>query len=153
MRHDGRSTARRLWPTSTRSLATAAGHGRRVEARQAFLRPRVVRRQSLRGHADGEVLTSEHSETDEAGTSHEELFYVARGRATFLVEGEEVDAPAGTFVYVRDPDVRRGAVAREPGTVVFVAGGAPGEAYEVSLWSVTSSVLRLCEASRERSST
>jgi len=71
-----------------------------------------------------EVLTSEHSETDEAGTSHEELFYVARGRATFLVEGEEVDAPAGTFVYVRDPDVRRGAVAREPGTVVFVAGGA-----------------------------
>jgi hypothetical protein len=37
-------------------------------------------------------------------------------------------------VYVRDPDVRRGAVAREPGTVVFVAGGAPGEAYEVSPW-------------------
>jgi len=86
------------------------------------------------GHADGEVLTSEHSETDEAGTRHEELFYVAQGRATFVVDGEEVDAPAGTFVYVRDPDVRRGAVAREPGTVVFVAGGAPGEAYEVSPW-------------------
>ena len=86
------------------------------------------------GHADGEVLTSEHSETDEAGTRHEELFYVAHGRATFVVDGEEVDAPAGTFVYVRDPDVRRGAVAREPGTVVFVAGGAPGEAYEVSPW-------------------
>ena len=64
------------------------------------------------GHADGEVLTSQHSETDEAGTRHEELFYVAHGRATFVVDGEEVDAPAGTFVYVRDPDVRRGAVAR-----------------------------------------
>ena len=86
------------------------------------------------GHADGEVLTSEHSETGEAGTRHEELFYVAQGRATFVVDGEEVDAPAGTFVYVRDPDVRRGAVAREPGTVVLVAGGAPGEAYEVSPW-------------------
>ena len=82
----------------------------------------------------GEVLTSEHSETEEAGTRHEELFYVAQGRATFVVDGEEVDAPAGTFVYVRDPDVHRGAVAREPGTVVFVAGGAPGEAYEVSPW-------------------
>ncbi len=86
------------------------------------------------GHADGEVLTSEHTETDEAGTHHEELFYVAQGRATFVVAGEEVDAPAGTFVYVRDPDVRRGAVAREPGTVVFVAGGTPGVAYEVSPW-------------------
>jgi hypothetical protein len=86
------------------------------------------------GHADGEVLTSEHSETDEAGTSHEELFYVAQGRATFVVADEEVDAPAGTFVYVPDPDVRRGAVAREPGTVVLVVGGTPGVAFEVSPW-------------------
>ncbi len=85
------------------------------------------------GHV-GEVLTSEHTETDEAGTRHEELFYVAQGRATFVVDGEELDAPAGTFVYVRDPDVRRGAVARERDTVVLVAGGAPGEAYEVSPW-------------------
>jgi hypothetical protein len=86
------------------------------------------------GRAAGDVLTSEHTEIDEAGTRHEELFYVAQGRATFLVASEEVDAPAGTFVYVRDPGVRRGAVAREPGTVVFVAGGTPGEPYVVSPW-------------------
>ncbi len=59
-----------------------------------------------------EVLTSEHTETDEAGTRHEELFYVAQGRArSSSTAGAR--APAGTFVYVRDPDVRRGAVARE----------------------------------------
>ena len=86
------------------------------------------------GHADGEVLTSVHSETEEAGTRHEELFYVAQGRATFTVDGEPIDAPAGTFVYVPDPAARRGAVARESGTVVFVAGGTPGETYGVSSW-------------------
>ncbi len=86
------------------------------------------------GKAAGEVLTSEHTETEEAGTRHEELFYVAQGRAAFLIDGDEIEAPAGTFVYVRDPDVRRGAVAREPDTIVFVAGGTPGVVYEVSAW-------------------
>ena len=85
-------------------------------------------------HAGGEWLTSEHTEVDEAETEHEELFYVAQGRATFVIDGEELDAPAGTFVYVRDPRVRRGARAREAGTVVFVAGGTPGVAFEVSPW-------------------
>ena len=88
------------------------------------------------GHAPGEVLTSEHTESDDSDTRHEELFFVVQGRATFLVSGEEVDGPAGTFVYVRDPHARRGAVAREAGTVVLVAGGTPGVAYEVSDWEL-----------------
>ena len=43
-----------------------------------------------------------------------------------------VDAPAGTFVYVGDPAVLRGATALEAGTTLFVVGGEPGKAFEVS---------------------
>lgn len=84
--------------------------------------------------AAGDVLTSEHDEIEESGTRHEELFFVANGHATFTVAGETLDAPAGTFVYVRDPAVVRGATAREPRTTLLVVGGEPGKAYEISPW-------------------
>lgn len=84
--------------------------------------------------APGDVLTSEHDEIEESGTKHEELFFVAEGRATFTVAGERVDAHAGTFVYVRDPALVRGATAEEAGTILVAIGGEPGRAYEVSPW-------------------
>lgn len=80
------------------------------------------------------VLTEVHTETEGSGTRHEELFYVAAGRAEFEVDGERIDAPAGTFVHVRDPAAARGAVAREAGTVLLCVGGEPGAAYTVSPW-------------------
>ena len=80
---------------------------------------------------DGGLLIGDHTEED---TRHEELYVVTDGHATFTVGGEDVDAPAGTFVYVRDPAVTRGAVARERGTTVLAFGGAPGEAFTVSEW-------------------
>ena len=43
------------------------------------------------------TLISEH---DEAGSGQEELYIVLDGKATFEVDGETVDAPAGTFVFV-----------------------------------------------------
>jgi hypothetical protein len=79
-------------------------------------------------------LIVEHTETEDSGTQHEELYFVAAGRATFTIDGEEVEAPEGTFVYIRDPDVRRSAVAREAGTTVIGLGGTPGEAFSVSPW-------------------
>jgi len=82
----------------------------------------------------GDVLTEEHTETEGAGTRHEELFLVVSGHATFTVDGEEFDAPAGTFVYVPDPDTRRGAVAREPGTVLLAVGAEPGAVFRPSSW-------------------
>jgi hypothetical protein len=45
-----------------------------------------------------------------------------------------LEAPAGTFVYVRDPAVTRSAVARDRGTTVLAFGGTPGEAFSVSEW-------------------
>src|SRR6202011_2261247 len=47
----------------------------------------------------------------------EELYFVANGRATFSLEDEEVNAPAGTFIFAR-PGTKRGAVAAEPKTTV-----------------------------------
>ena len=82
----------------------------------------------------GAQVIIEHRETEESGTQHEELYFVSSGRAKFTIEGEEVDAPAGTFVYVPDPNALRSAVAEEDGTAILCLGGTPGEAFEVSAW-------------------
>src|SRR5215210_3831051 len=82
----------------------------------------------------GGAVIGEHRESDESGTRYEELYYVSRGRAKFTIEGEEVDAPAGTFLYIRDPEVLRGAISEEDGTTIVCLGGTPGQAFEVSPW-------------------
>ena len=64
----------------------------------------------------GAQVIVEHSESEESGSRHEELYFVAEGRARFTIAGERVDAPAGTFVYVPDPGSMRSAVAEEDGT-------------------------------------
>ena len=87
--------------------------------------------------AAGEVLVMPHDERANGpfGTDgHEELYVVLRGRATFTVDGREVDAPAGTLVFVRDPALERSAVATEADTAVLAVGGAPGLAYHVAAW-------------------
>jgi mannose-6-phosphate isomerase-like protein (cupin superfamily) len=82
----------------------------------------------------GDLLTYDHTEVDGAGTRHEELFVVLNGHATFKVDGEEIDAPAGTFLHVPDPTTMRGALAREAGTSLLVVGGEPGAVFEPSSW-------------------
>jgi hypothetical protein len=81
--------------------------------------------------AAGEALVGDHTELD---TAHEELFYVATGRAAVRVGDETVDAGPCTFLYVQDPAVIRSATALEPGTTLLVIGGEPGKAFEVSQW-------------------
>lgn len=78
----------------------------------------------------GHRVIEEHTE---ATNHHEELYVVVSGRATFTVGGEELDAPAGTLVFV-DPSTRRGAVAAEAGTTVLVLAGKRGEPFVVSAW-------------------
>lgn len=84
-----------------------------------------------RATAAGDVLTHDHNEI---GSRHEELFLVVSGHATYQVDGEEIDAPAGTFLYVPDPATTRGCVAKQAGTVMFVVGAEPGAAFVPSRW-------------------
>jgi hypothetical protein len=72
----------------------------------------------------GQVVIEGHTESED-GLGHEEVYVVLRGRATFTLDGRELDAPAGTLVAVNDPAVHRGAVAAEPGTAVLAIGGPP----------------------------
>jgi hypothetical protein len=82
----------------------------------------------------GDEVIEAHVETRDSPTRHEELYFVTTGRATFTVDGEDVDAPAGTFVFVPDPESKRAAIAVEQGTTILAIGAAPGEAYTVSDW-------------------
>jgi tetratricopeptide (TPR) repeat protein len=82
----------------------------------------------------GEAVIGEHDELGKRAGRHEELYFVTDGHATFTVNGDEIDAPAGTFVFVRDPTAKRSAIAKEAGTAVLIAGGKPGEAFTPSPW-------------------
>jgi hypothetical protein len=83
--------------------------------------------------ANGDVLVEEH---DESGSGQEELYVVARGAAEFSLDGESVSAPAVFVVAVRDPSVRRGAVALEAGTTLLAFGGVPAADFR-STWLAT----------------
>jgi quercetin dioxygenase-like cupin family protein len=78
----------------------------------------------------GQIL-EEHAETE---LGHEEIYLVLRGRARFTIDGNEHELAAGQLVFVRDPQLRRGAIALEEDTVVLALGGKPGEAHVVSAW-------------------
>ncbi len=92
-------------------------------------------------HEAGQQVITEHDETGAGAGRHEELYVVVKGRATFTVEGEELDAPAGTMVFVRDPAAKRGAVAAEPETTVLAIGGKRGAAFEPSPWELSTPAL------------
>lgn len=78
----------------------------------------------------GDEVVEDHTEEQ---LGHEEIYAVVAGHAVFTVDGETVDAPAGTLVYLDDPSERRSAVAQAPGTTVLAIGGVPGR-HEVSSW-------------------
>jgi mannose-6-phosphate isomerase-like protein (cupin superfamily) len=82
----------------------------------------------------GEEVIEDHTEADDAGNGHQEMYVVLTGHARFEVDGETVDAPAGTFVFLPDPTSRRHAVAQADGTTVLALGGEPGVPYDVSAW-------------------
>jgi quercetin dioxygenase-like cupin family protein len=75
----------------------------------------------------GEEVIEHHDETGSGSGRHEELYVVVTGHAEFELDGEAIDAPAGTLVFAR-PEQKRGAVARADDTTVLVIGGKPGAA-------------------------
>ncbi len=78
----------------------------------------------------GQDVVEPHSE--DPALAHQELYFVAAGRASFTIDGQPHDAPAGTYVFVPDPASERGAVAAEPNTTVLSFGGPP--TFEPSAW-------------------
>ena len=76
---------------------------------------------------DDGTLINEHNES---GSGQEELYIVLDGNATFEVDGETFDAPAGTYVFV-GPDSRRKATGE--GTVLAV-GATEGQPYRALDW-------------------
>ena len=90
----------------------------------------------------GDEVVEEHTEEP---LGHEEIYAVIRGHATFTVDGEEVDAPAGTLVYLDDPKQKRHAIAKEAGTTVLAVGGKPG-LHDISPWEYFFPALPAIEA-------
>jgi tetratricopeptide (TPR) repeat protein len=93
------------------------------------------------GHAAGDRIINEHDESGE----DEELYVVLRGRAAFELDGERLDAPAGTLVFVQ-PGVKRTAFAEEAETSILALGATPGKAYEPVGWELWGELSPLYEA-------
>jgi len=77
----------------------------------------------------GGVVVNEHDEVLLTEAGQQELYIVMSGAATFEIDGETVDAPAGSLVHVQ-PAAKRKATATEDDTTILVVGATPGKAYE-----------------------
>jgi hypothetical protein len=79
--------------------------------------------------AAGDKLIPPHEEDSE----QEELYIVVRGSARFTLGEETSDAPAGTLIHAR-AGTFRAATAAEANTMILVAGGKEGFAFEPGGW-------------------
>jgi tetratricopeptide (TPR) repeat protein len=70
---------------------------------------------------------------------------VVRGRAVFELDGDRVDAAAGTFVFCPS-GVKRTAFAEKAGTTIVALDGMPGKAYEPRGWEHWAPLVPLYEA-------
>ena len=91
------------------------------------------------GNAGDEMIEEHHEADDEENQTngHQELYAVMTGHAVFTVDGEEIDAPAGTIVFVRDPALLRAARATANNTAIFMVGAPAGVPYAVSRWEAS----------------
>ena len=119
---------------------------------------RPVRRR-LGIHAFGINAYTSEAVGDQIVEEHDELTDRRRGRprgdlhrppwaGDVHIDGEALDAPAGTLVFIREPALKRVAIAEEEGTFVLAVGGEPGRAYEVSPWEFSFSAAPLLKAGR-----
>lgn len=93
----------------------------------------------------GDRIINEHDEDEP--DDHEELYVVQRGRARFEIDGESVDAPAGSYVLVQ-PGAKRTAFSEEPETTILAIGSTPGKAYEAFGWEIWAPLNRYYHAGR-----
>jgi hypothetical protein len=78
---------------------------------------------------EGERVVEPH---DERERGEEELYMVVSGAAIFEIDGEVIDAPAGTLIFVADTSAFRKATATHDQTLVIAFGGHSGAAGPVS---------------------
>ena len=83
------------------------------------------------GAKAGDEVIEAHDETSAGAGSHEELYLVVSGEAAFEIDGERVEAAAGTMLLV-GVGARRAATACAAETTVVVIGAPPGAALPVS---------------------
>ena len=76
-------------------------------------------------------IVEEHTESQ---LGHEEIYLVLRGRIRFTAGDDEHELAQGQLIFMRDPSLKRGAVALTDDAAVLAVGGKPGEAYEISAW-------------------
>lgn len=90
----------------------------------------------ITGDAGHEMVEPHHERDDVENRTdgQEELFAVMSGHAVFTVDGEDIDAPAGTLVFVREPALMRSARAIADGTSILAVGGRPGKPFRISRW-------------------
>jgi quercetin dioxygenase-like cupin family protein len=80
----------------------------------------------------GDAGTSFVHEHDETASNQEELYVVLRGTARFTLDGDELEAGALSVVAIRDPAVRRAAVAVEDGTLLLAFGAPVGSGFHTT---------------------
>jgi tetratricopeptide (TPR) repeat protein len=93
--------------------------------------------------AGGRIIEEHH----ESG-GQEEVYVVVRGRALFTVDGAEHELAPGQLVFLRDPSLRRGAIALDADTLVLALGGTPGKPHEVSPWEAMFAAVPAAQAER-----
>ena len=110
----------------------------RIELDDGFVWRPVRRRFGIRAfgvnvYTPGQTgrVIEEHTEST---FEHEELYVVLRGRVRFTVGDDEHELAQGQAVFIRDPALRRGAIAVDDDAVVLALGGRPGAPHEVSAW-------------------
>ena len=96
----------------------------------------------------GSDVVEPHDE--DPNLAHQELYFVAAGRATFTIDGDTFDAPRGTYVFVPDPASQRHAVAAEAGTTVLSFGGPPNFEPSAWEWKFRAAALRGSDPERAR---
>jgi len=92
--------------------------------------------------ASGQVV-EEHTEGQ---LEHEEIYLVLRGRVRFTIDGNDHELGPGQLVFVRDPSLKRGAVALTDDAAVLAVGGKPGQAHEISAWEYVFAAMPHIEA-------
>jgi len=85
---------------------------------------------AFRAAREGDTVIEDHVESP----GQEELYLVVSGRVKFVLGEEEFVAPAGTAVFVPQPDLRRRGDALEEDTVVLAVGGWPDQPYHTLPW-------------------